>query len=193
MPWKIIKEQAERYELPDDVIIEKEGIRLQHYCGSLKVTTMGVESPMAAMEPKLVEHIIWMSRIGRCLTPSHCLLLANDLVEGTEIEKEVIKLKKNWYKQKFEKASLCQSYWWGVKRRYANLLTFQRGQKFALDHSAALTFSNTNKMYEKVYAAMTECNVASVLERPQYQIVDGKVAYSHFSVSQHWVVSFCSA
>ena len=95
---KIIKEQKEIYELPDDVIIEKEGIRSRHYRGNLKVTTMGVESPMATMEPQLVELIIRMSRIRRCLTPSQCLLLANDLVEGTEIEKEVIKFKEQRYK-----------------------------------------------------------------------------------------------
>ena len=84
--------------MPDDVIIEKEGIHLQHYRGNLKVTTMGVESPMATMEPQLVELIIRMSRIQRCLTPYQCLLLANDLVEGTKIEKEVIKYKEQRYK-----------------------------------------------------------------------------------------------
>ena len=67
---KIIQEQKEKYELPDNVIIEKEGIHSQHYRGSLKVTTMGVEFPMAAMDPKLVELIIQISRIRRCLTPS---------------------------------------------------------------------------------------------------------------------------
>ena len=67
---------------------------------------MGVESSMAAMEHKLVELIIRMSRIWRCLTPSQCLLLANDLLESNEIEKEVIKFKEQRYKQKFKKASL---------------------------------------------------------------------------------------
>ena len=36
-----------------------------------------------------------------------------------------------------------------------------------------------NKMYEEVYTAMTECEVASVLEKPQYQTVDGKVANTY--------------
>ena len=134
---------------------------------------------MAAMEHKLVELIIRMSRIWRCLTPSQCLLLANDLVEDTEIEKEVIKFKKKKYKQKFEKTSLGQYYWRDFKRGYAHLLTFQRGQKFALDCSAALTFSNMNKMYKEVYAAMTQCNVTSVFEKPQYKTVDGKVANTY--------------
>lgn len=35
----------------------------------------------------IVELIMRMSRIQRYLTPSQCLLLANDLIEGTEIEK----------------------------------------------------------------------------------------------------------
>lgn len=109
----IIQQQKEIHEVPDDVVIDKEGIRSQHYRGKLEVTTMGVESPMAEMEPKLVELIIRMSRIRRCLTPSQCLLLAKDLVEGTEIEKQVIKFKEKRYKKKFEKASLGQNYWRG--------------------------------------------------------------------------------
>ena len=84
--------------MPDDVIIEKEGIRLQDYCGNLQVTTIGAESPMSVKEPKLVELIIQMSRIQKCLTPSQCLLLANDLIEGTLIEIEVIKFKEPQYK-----------------------------------------------------------------------------------------------
>lgn len=172
----IIRKQKDIFKLPDDIVIGEEGIRSRHYRGNLQVTTMGVESPMAAIEPKLVELIIRMSRIRRCLTPSQCLLLANDLVEGTKIEKEVIKFKEKRYKRKFEKASLGQNYWNGFKKRYSHLLTFQRGQKFALDRSAALTFSNINKMYEEVYAAMTECKVASILEKPQYFTVDGEVA-----------------
>lgn len=42
-----------------------------------------------------------------------------------------------------------------------------------------------NKMYEDVYAAITECNVVLVLEKPKYFTVDSKVdnTYSEILVS----------
>ena len=58
----------------------------RHYRGKLEVTTMAVESPMVATEPKLVELIIRMSRFQRCLTPSQCLQLANDLIEALRLK-----------------------------------------------------------------------------------------------------------
>ena len=56
---------------------------------------MGPTSPMTAVESKLVELIIRMSRICRCLTATQYLLLANDLVEGTKYDHEVIAFKEN--------------------------------------------------------------------------------------------------
>ena len=116
-----------------------------------------------------------MSRIQRCLTPTQCLLLANDLVEGTKHQNEILAFKEKRYKRKFEKADLG-NYWKGFKKRWEHTLTFKRDQKFALDRSAALTFSNKNKMYNEVYKAMTECKVASKQIHPVYETVDGRPA-----------------
>ena len=46
------------------IIIDKEGIHLQYYLEKVKVITLEVESPMAAIDPNQVEYIIKMSRIG---------------------------------------------------------------------------------------------------------------------------------
>ena len=85
-------------------------------------------------------------------------------------------LKKKRYKRKFEKAALGLNYWKGFKKRWEHTLTFKRGQKFALDRSAALTFSNMNKMYNEVYEAMLECKVASKRMHPVYETADGTPA-----------------
>jgi len=173
---EIIRKQKEIFELSENIKIDKELIRARHYRGHLTVNSMGPVSPMAAVEPQLVELIIRMSRIRRCLTPTQCLLLANDLVEGTKHQDEIIAFKEKRYRRKFEKASLGQNYWKGFKKRWEHTLTFKRGQKFALDRSAALTFSNMNKMYNEVYEAMTECKVASKRNHPVYETVDGSPA-----------------
>ena len=55
---------------------------------------------MSKVKSKLVELIIRMSRIRRCMTGSQCLHLANDLIAGTEVKKEGIKFKEKIYKEK---------------------------------------------------------------------------------------------
>ena len=136
---------------------------------------MGPASPMAEVEPILVDLIIKMSTIRRCLTPSQCLHLANDLVAGTDTEKKVIAFKNKIYKKNYENADLGQNYWRGFKRRWENVLTSKRGQKFALDRSNATTFTNVHKMYEEVYEALVDCGVATKVDDPVYMDRDYNV------------------
>ena len=153
--------------------VHPEAIRSRYYRGHLSVSSYGPKTLMSTVEPKLVELIIQMSRIRRCLTGSQCLHLANDLIAGTDVEKEIIKFKEKVYKKKFETASLGLSYWRGFKKRWEHRLTCKRGQKFALDRSCAATFGNFAKMYDEVYESMVECGVASVLPEPVYMNRDG--------------------
>ena len=105
----IIKQQKRKFNLSDSVKIDQSAIRARHYRGRLKVKSFGPASPMADVEPKLVELIVRMSRIRRCLTATQCLLLANDLIEGTEYETKVVSFKRGryekmiWAKQILEK------------------------------------------------------------------------------------------
>ena len=172
----IIREQKAKYYLSDDIKVQKEAIRSRYYSGNLCKSAKGPYSPMKLVEPKLVDLIIQMSRIRRCLTVSQCLLLANDLIEGTDVEKAVVEYKKKIKASNSEKANLGTKYWKGFKKRWGHVLTFKRGQKFALDRSAALTFCNINKMYDEVYGALVECNVASKYEIPIYTTNNGSIA-----------------
>jgi hypothetical protein len=173
----IIKEQKRKFNLSDNIKIDQSAIRARHYRGRLKVKSFGPASPMADVEPKLVELIVRMSRIRRCLTATQCLLLANDLIEGTEYETKVVSFKRGRYeKNDLGKANLGKKYWLGFKKRWEHVLAFKRGQKFALDRSAALTFCNMNKMYNEVYDAMEECGVASKCNELMYAKNDGSIA-----------------
>ena len=90
----IIKQQKAKYNLSDEVKVDKEAIRSRYYRGNLRKSSKGPYSPMRLVEPKLADLIIQMSRIRRCLTVSQCLLLANDLIEGAEVEEAVVNYKK---------------------------------------------------------------------------------------------------
>ena len=165
---EIIGEVKGIYGLGDETKIYESTIRGREHRKKLIVKSMGPASPMVDVEPVLVDLIIKMSAIRRCLTSTQCLHLANDLVAGTETEKKVIEFKENIYKKKYEKAELGQNYWKGFRRRWENVLTSKRGQKFALDRSSATTFTNIKKMYDEVYEAMTESGVARKLDNPIY-------------------------
>ena len=73
----------------------KEIIQPHSYKNILVVTTFGPKSHVADVESVLVDLIIKISRIRRCLTPTQCPHLDNDLIKGTETEKEVIKFKES--------------------------------------------------------------------------------------------------
>ena len=124
---KIIKTQKQKFGLGDDVKIDPEAIQSRYYRGNLSVMSYGPQSPMSRVEPKLVELIIRMSRIRRCLTGSQCFHLVNDLIAGTDIEKEVITFKEKMLKKKSEIASLGMNYWRGFKKRWGHMLTCKRG------------------------------------------------------------------
>ena len=52
-----------------------------------------------------------------------------DLVEDTEITKQVLKFKEERHKQNFKNASLGQNYWRGLKRRCMHIyLHFKEGK-----------------------------------------------------------------
>lgn len=59
----------------------------------------GNESPLAVIEPQLLQLIICMSRIKRSLTVSEGLHLCNQLIKGTPVQEKLIqfKLERNIY------------------------------------------------------------------------------------------------
>ena len=120
----------------------------------------GPQSLMAPIEPYLIDLIISMAEFRRCLSMTEALALRNDLIHGTLTETDIIewKKKRNEYR---ENTSVLGAKWWSLfKKRWAHKLVTKRGQKFALDRSSLLTYSNVKKMYDNVYDCMVECGVA---------------------------------
>ena len=126
----------------------------------------GSETLMAPVEPHLVELICAMASIRRCLSTSECITLANDLIAGTELESTIIKWKKDRMEYFEGSPVLGKKYWMLFKRRWAHKLVTKRGQKFAMDRSNALTYSNVKKMYDEVYDCMVDAGVARYFDQP---------------------------
>ena len=61
-------------------------------CNRVKTVVLypGRQSLMAPVEPKLVELVLAMVKIRRCLTVSETLGLANDLIKDSALEKKYL-------------------------------------------------------------------------------------------------------
>ena len=115
---ELISQKRAEYGIPADTKIFKGTIRSRIVREIASLNGMGPESPMAEAEPQLVELIVRMGRIRRCLTPTQCLHLANDLIKGTEIERKIIDFKRNLFRNRdYEDVDLGLRYWAGFKKR----------------------------------------------------------------------------
>ena len=132
----------------------------------------GLQSPMLSVEPTLLRLVLQMSCIRQCLSPSDGLSLANSMIKGTEIEKEVFA-----WKEKFcaPAPELGRGYWAGFKKRDEHLLVSVRGQKYALDRNNWTTYANFALMYLHIGEEMEEAQVAVKLDDPVWMDKDGNI------------------
>jgi len=172
---QLIREKKIANGIAADIKIPASTIYSRAQRNRIEIFGLGPETPMRLVEPRLVDLIIRMSRIRRCLTPSQCLYLANDLIKGTEVEKKVIAYKEKQFGKIYEKADLGNRYWQSFKKRWNHRLCNKRGQKFALDRASATNYTNLAKMYDEVYDAMEECGVALKLQHPVFQDEKGNI------------------
>ena len=129
------------------------------------LTEHGPTTPMHQVEPHLVTLILAMAQARRCMGASECLALANDLIRGTEVEKQIIESKKKRNEWKDNNSPILgKKYWKLFTRRWNHQLVSRRGQKFAIERSNSLTYHNVKKMYNDVYAALVESGNATKLE-----------------------------
>ena len=92
---RIFAQEKSAFDLDDSFTYPFETMRSQ--IRAEKLNADGKQSPVVAIEPKLVSLILCMSNIKRTLCLSQVLSLANDLIENTETQRRLIewKLKKN--------------------------------------------------------------------------------------------------
>ena len=57
------------------------------------VTPSGPDSPLAAIEPKILQVILAMAEIREPLQPSRCVQLINDMIQGTPSQQKLIEFK----------------------------------------------------------------------------------------------------
>ena len=90
---KLITDIFRKRNLPDDCVIKSDTIRRRISRRRPFVTQVGTVSPLASIEDAVVDIIIQMARIRQSLSPSKGLKLVNDMIEGTELQEDLVKWK----------------------------------------------------------------------------------------------------
>ena len=138
----------------------------------------GTYSPLAEIEPQLIELIKCMSKIKRSLTLTKGLHLCNQLIEDTPIQEKLIeyKLSRNIYASSTQELGrVGKHYWKKFLRRNRDAIRAKPGRKFALDRSSWTTIMNFSDMYEHVKQVMIDSKIATRLPEPQWMDKHGVI------------------
>ena len=151
----MIVEAKEELGIPPDVEIIKRTIlsRIARKRTVNVVPHAGTATPMLKIEPLLVQLCIRIGRIGQPVQPPNFLALANSLIKGKGIEKEVIKFKAKHcgYDINSENADLGIAYFRGFMNRNKHLIDLKRAKKYPKDRSQWTTYTNFKHMLDHTY------------------------------------------
>ena len=105
--FELIILKKDEHALPDAIIPETT-IRSRLERGNLSNVQQGRRSPMADVEPSLIMLLKYASRMGEYVSQRDCIKMANELISGTPIEKQLQEWKLRnvpYYKQRLAQDS----------------------------------------------------------------------------------------
>jgi hypothetical protein len=147
-------------------------------------------SPIADVEPLLVEYCIRLSKIGTPLTQSEVRCLAFSLIQGTEYQRDMIVFKSKRHLLNVSDGSelsdtdILGTRWYnGFMNRNKDKLKRGRGRIRDIKRHTFCTAESFRDMYECIYESMVDAGVAIKLEEPVMydrsgnETLDGNVAF----------------
>ena len=170
---KIIARIKRTHSLGADVNISEACIRQRYKKARFGVgdSKPGPSSPLRKYEDEFVQVMIQMARMRQALSPSEGISLINSLIEGTQAQKDLIAFKK---KSSYgDSGTVGVGYWRGFKKRNEHLICSKQCQKYELDRDKWTTYANFSNMYDHIYDEMVEAGVATLLDEPEWQDMNG--------------------
>ena len=146
----------------EGIEIKPSCIRVRLHRGVLDVDeSKNHVSPVKPIEKVLIQYVIWKQNAGQPMTTTECVELANSLIEGTEVEKSLIKWQKNI--KKSGTGRLTKKYIKLFLNRNSLELAVSPGSKRDARRTLWSTYENIEKMYDLVYKQMVLSGVAQDL------------------------------
>ena len=142
------------------------------------ISANGTNSPIIFIEHKFVDLILCMSNIKRSLKPSECLMLINELIDGTEIQNRLIdwKINKNiFHKDRNDLGKLGWNYWRSFMQRNSDTLKSKIGRKYAYERSNFSNYLNFCDMYDHIeWILVEEYKISLRFPQPVWMNLEGK-------------------
>ena len=126
----------------------------------------GLYSPLCSIKPQLVKILIQMAKIWQCLTPTEAIQLINSLIDGTQVQKDLVEFKKKYSHGK--DGTVGYGYWRHFKKRNKHLIRSKRDAKYELNCANWSTYANFKQMYDQVYEQMEDAGAAVKLSLPRW-------------------------
>ena len=135
-------------------------------CSRIKRGNLGAEnknqiSPLHDVEPLILEFCIRLAKMGRPLTKTTVLELANDLIAGTEVEELIADCKKIW---KLKETKLGSAWYRGFLKRYQEDLSRSASVVKDIKRRTWVKAENFENMYQNIYEHMVEAGIAEYVE-----------------------------
>lgn len=184
---KLCKEAKAKFELDGEFNVPESTIRSRMKADNLTVFNTGQSSPVLEMEPFLVAIIMSSWECNVPLTVGECILIANNLIEGTQFEQDVIafKVKRRIYDPD---GPLLGNKWWQLFRQ-RNILVVESkvGRKFATLRAQHCTYYSLEKMYNTFESALVTSGNAIKLDTPVLMNRAGEVVEDEAEAFGHAV------
>ena len=147
-----------KYSLVNDFSISPRLIQSRIRRNKLTVLATDSQSPMCPVEPVIKQIVVWKQEAGQPITPAEGLAVANSLIDGTVVQKELKAFQLS--KQKPPTGVLSNKYWKLFMRRHKESLQARKGYRVASNCAEWVTYENVAIMYDLCYEQMIEAGIA---------------------------------
>lgn len=168
---KLHQETLEHFEMQDQgVEILYDTIKHRIQRGNTAVPSMGPQSPLARLEPFLVDIVKQAQEAGYPMTPSYFVELVNSLLENSEVKEE---LREYNIKRRLDPDTpVTKSYYNGFMKR--NDLFSNKGTRKSTMRMDDMTADNVQLMYNLVYQRMIDAGVAVILPDEEHYYINSE-------------------
>lgn len=161
----IARQVENEFNLPEGSVVKKTVVsRVDR--NNLTGTAPQRTSPLASIEPFVVETCIRLANMGAALTKDQVLALVNSFIEGTEMRNDFInfKAKRKLYCNQSDTAVVGEGWYQGFMRRNSNKIIRKQGRIKDIKRHTWCVYERFESMYDSVYSQMVKSNVAKELE-----------------------------
>ena len=147
----LVEEAKELWNLPDKFKVSRQAVSAREIRGRLKVNHRGTPSPMAPIEPTILQYCIAANRMNAPLDKPQVIQLANDLIRKTEHEARVreFKAKRAHVESADDIDQLVGEAWYrGFMRRHERVIKAKRKKTFAVNRANSTKYEDFVVMYD---------------------------------------------